>query len=75
MLPHIPYSPDLVPSDYFIFPNLKNDSMVNDLLTMKKWSLQLMGILRKSTVLTINRVTKLLNITGKSVYRAEWILC
>ena len=23
MLPHAPYSPDLVPSDYFFFPNLK----------------------------------------------------
>ena len=23
MLPHAPYSPDLAPSDYFLFPNLK----------------------------------------------------
>ncbi|XP_023220365.1 histone-lysine N-methyltransferase SETMAR-like [Centruroides sculpturatus] len=24
LLPHAPYSPDLAPSDYFLFPNLKN---------------------------------------------------
>ncbi|QQP55123.1 Putative mariner length, partial [Caligus rogercresseyi] len=23
LLPHLPYSPDLAPSDYFLFPNLK----------------------------------------------------
>jgi histone-lysine N-methyltransferase SETMAR len=23
LLPHAPYSPDLAPSDYFLFPNLK----------------------------------------------------
>jgi histone-lysine N-methyltransferase SETMAR len=23
LLPHTPYSPDLAPSDYFLFPNLK----------------------------------------------------
>ncbi|MBZ5798063.1 hypothetical protein K8353_49450, partial [Burkholderia contaminans] len=23
LLPHSPYSPDLAPSDYFLFPNLK----------------------------------------------------
>ena len=23
LVPHLPYSPDLAPSDYFLFPNLK----------------------------------------------------
>jgi len=25
LIPHAPYSPDLAPSDYYLFPNLKND--------------------------------------------------
>ena len=36
LLPHAPYSPDLALSDYFLFLNLKNGSVVKDLPTMKK---------------------------------------
>ena len=48
LLPHAPYSSDLAPSDYFLFPNLKNGSVVEDLPTMKRWSLRLMAILRRT---------------------------
>src|SRR5436190_12976832 len=67
LLPHAPYSPDLAPSDYFLFPNLKKWLGGKRFANNKRWNLRLMAILRRSTVLTINRVSKLLNIAGKSV--------
>ena len=59
---------DLAPSDYFFFTNLKkNGSLVKNLPTMKRWSLRVMAILRSLTVVTINKVSNLLNIAEKSV--------
>ena len=40
LLPFAGYLPNLVPSVYHLFPNLKKSSMVKDLLTMKNWSLR-----------------------------------
>ena len=44
LIPHPAYSPDLVPSDYFLFPNLKRDilgrhfqSNEEDVATVEKW--------------------------------------
>ena len=44
LIPHPAYSPDLVPSDYFLFPNLKKDilgrhfqSNEEDVATVEKW--------------------------------------
>ena len=53
---------------------LKNCSVIKYLPTMKRWSLQLMDILRNSTVFTINRTSKLFNIAGKN-YRIKLTLC
>ncbi|KAF7284892.1 hypothetical protein GWI33_021465 [Rhynchophorus ferrugineus] len=35
MLPHPPYSPDLAPSDYFVFPDLKKCSLGRNFRRMK----------------------------------------
>ena len=37
LIPHLPYSPDLAPSDYFLFPNLKKDIDIISGPTKKSW--------------------------------------
>lgn len=61
------YLPDLVRLDYFLFPKLKNGLVEKDLPTTQTMSLQLIAILRSSMFLTINRVSKQLNIAGNRV--------
>ena len=51
----------------FLLQTWKNSSVVNDLPTMKRWSLLLVAISRSLVVPTINRISKLSNIAGKSV--------
>ena len=46
LLPHPPYSPDLAPSNYYLFADLKECSMERDLASMPRWSPKLKGILR-----------------------------
>ena len=39
LLPHPPYSPDLAPSDFHLFPRLKNTFGAGDLMMMVSWLL------------------------------------
>ena len=48
-LPYPPYSPDLTPSEYFLFANLQKWSKERDLALMKKWLLKIMPILIAKT--------------------------
>ncbi|XP_014484314.1 PREDICTED: histone-lysine N-methyltransferase SETMAR-like [Dinoponera quadriceps] len=45
LLPHPPYSSDLAPFDFYLFPNLKNGSRERDLLQMKRLNGKQMHIL------------------------------
>ena len=36
LIPHPAYSPDLAPSDYFLFPNLKKDFLVRHFRSNKE---------------------------------------
>ena len=70
LLPHAPYSPDLTRSDYFLFPNLKNGSVLEDLPTMKRWSLRLKanGSNYKQSIETIeHRWKKCIELKGDYV--------
>jgi histone-lysine N-methyltransferase SETMAR len=69
LLPHTPYSPDLAPSDYFLFPNLKKWLTGKRFANNEEVESVVDGYFRSSTILTINRVSKLLNIAAKSVSR------
>jgi histone-lysine N-methyltransferase SETMAR len=50
LLPHAPYSPDLLPSDYFLFPNLMKCLGSKRFANYEEWSLDFMAILRSSTI-------------------------
>lgn len=56
----------IVPSDYFLFP--KEKKIWQQLISEILW---LMVILRMSMDLTLNKVSKLVNIAGKSVSSEE----
>ena len=49
LLPHPPYSPDMSPSDYWLFANLKKCSRERDLAAVKKGLPTLRPILRAKT--------------------------
>ena len=70
LLPHPLYSPDFTPSNYVLFPSLRKWFGGKKFPTMKRCGLRLTAILRSSTVLTINEISKL-----GIVYRAKWRLC
>lgn len=74
-IPHPPYSPDLAPSDYFLFPNLKKklrgrkfssdyevQSVVNDYFMEQKKTFFLEGLGK-----LIDRCNKCINLKGDYV--------
>ena len=46
LLLHLPYSPNLAPSDFHLFPKLKIFSVDRDFLQRKNWQLKWRGILQ-----------------------------
>jgi len=69
LLPHAPYSPDLAPSDYFLFPNLKKWLGDKRFTNNEEVESAVNGYFEEfnSSYYNINRPSKLLNIAGKSV--------
>ena len=67
LLSHAPRTPDLAASNYFLFPGLRKWRGSKRFANNGEVEYVLMAILKISTILTINRVSKLLNIGGKSV--------
>ena len=63
LLPHPPYSPDLAPSDYWLFADLKKCSRERDLAPIKKCLPKLRPILRAKT----NHSTRKASRFSKSV--------
>ena len=63
LLPHPPYSPDLPPSDFYLFADIKECSRQRDLAPMKKW----LPKLKRSLRLKINCSTKKALKSSKSV--------
>lgn len=64
-----PYSPDLAFIIIFIFQTSKIGLVVKKLSTMNKWNLQESGYSEKyrNIALTVNRISKVLNIFEKDV--------
>ena len=68
LLSHAPYSPDLAPSDYFLFPNLKK-WLGGRFTNNEEVESAVNGYFEEfnGSYYYINRPSKLLNIAGKSV--------
>ena len=66
LLPHQSYSPDLTPSDYWLFADLKKFSRERNLARLKKWLPKQRPILRAKT----NHFTKK---ASKSQRALEWM--
>jgi histone-lysine N-methyltransferase SETMAR len=48
VIPHPPYSPDLAPADYFLFPTLKRE-LAGLSMSLDEFKTKLEGIVRKLT--------------------------
>ena len=71
LVDHLPYSPDLAPSDYFLFPNMKKQLAGKQFGLMMRSYLQLRTFLRiRMLRASIPGESKRCNIDGKSVWTA-----
>lgn len=67
LLPHLTYSPDLAPNDYYLFLNLNRTLQEKKFSSNKDVTMKLMHIMKALTNITIWKIFKWKRINGRNI--------